>query len=169
MNKVWKEIEIAPNYLVSNNGEVKNKLNNNLLKLHKDKYGYLRVELTIGLEKKKTVLVHRLVAQAFIPNFDNLPQVNHKNEIKTDNRVENLEWCTQEYNCKYGTGQERSKKTNQINNGKKVKAIKDDKEYYFVSVKDAGRQLGIDYSNIFSCLKGRLKTTKGYRFEEVLS
>lgn len=51
----------------------------------------------------KTYLVHRLVAETFIPNIDKLPQINHKNEIKTDNRVDNLEWCDEKYNVNYGT------------------------------------------------------------------
>ena len=64
--------------------------------------GYTQVRLG-SKEGRNGHLVHRLVAKAFIPNPNNLPCVNHKNEIKTDNRVENLEWCTYEYNINYGT------------------------------------------------------------------
>lgn len=63
--------------------------------------GYLKVNLILRGEKK-TCLVHRLVAKAFIENRENLPQVNHKDEIKTNNNVENLEWCSESYNCRYG-------------------------------------------------------------------
>ena len=78
--------------------------------------GYLRV----GMYKNKTFkyyLIHRLVAQAFLPNPDNLSEVNHKDEDKSNNRVDNLEWCDRSYNMNYGTVQQRRIQTN-INNGK---------------------------------------------------
>ena len=71
------------------------------MKPAKTKGGYLRLPLTIN-NKAKSYLVHRLVALAFIPNPNNYPEVNHKNEDKTDNRVENLEWCDRSYNINYG-------------------------------------------------------------------
>lgn len=68
--------------------------------------GYKSVVLRIN-EEYVTEYIHRLVAKAFIPNPDNLPQVNHKDEDRTNNSVENLEWCTQKYNTNYGTAKER--------------------------------------------------------------
>ena len=68
--------------------------------------GYKTVSLTKD-GKTKTLFVHRLVAEAFIPNVDNLPMVNHKDEDKTNNFVENLEWCTNDYNINYGTARKR--------------------------------------------------------------
>jgi len=91
----WKKIE-GYNYYVSTEGRVKNK-NNYIMKQQIDEDGYYRV--TLSKRKKHRLLVSRLVALAFIPNPNNLPDVNHKNQYnKKDNRMCNLEWCTNLYN-----------------------------------------------------------------------
>ena len=77
--------------------------------------GYLTIDLCLNRKNKKC-LVHRLIAQAFIPNPDNLPEINHKDEDKTNNSVENLEWCDRSYNNTYGTARIRAKET-AIKNG----------------------------------------------------
>ena len=88
-------------YEVSNIGNVRNVRRNTLLRLSKNKYGYIQVWLyKNGI--KTGLKVHRLVAEAFLPNPDNLPQVNHLDEDKTNNSVDNLEWCDQKYNVNYG-------------------------------------------------------------------
>jgi hypothetical protein len=167
MDRIWKQISLTPYYEVSNDGMIRNKETKKILKGSPDKDGYLHVCLRLGLEKHKTPSIHRLVAQTFLQNPNNLLEVNHKDENKQNNNVDNLEWCTREYNYNYGSCRDRLKKSNQEKNGKKVKAIKDNKEYHFCSVKEASRILEVDKSNIFACLRGRLKTTKGYRFEVV--
>ena len=81
-----------------------------VLSIVKNKNGYLLINLYCN-EKNKKCLVHRLVAEAFVSNPDNLPEVNHKDEDKTNNRVDNLEWCNRKYNVNFGTARIRRKDT----------------------------------------------------------
>lgn len=111
--EVWKVLDFIgfDNYAISNWGRCKS-LNfhrtgcEQILKPYKNKKGYLRVNLWKNGKCKK-FQVHRLVALAFLPNSDNLPQVNHKDENPSNNRLDNLEFCDCKYNINYGTGLER--------------------------------------------------------------
>jgi hypothetical protein len=107
----WKTIEDYPDYMISNLGNVKSLKNGKekILKQEITNNGYCRVELSKDRKRKK-YLVHRLVTQTFIPNPQNLPCVNHKDENKTNNCVNNLESCDAKYNNNYGTRNERSSK-----------------------------------------------------------
>ena len=101
--EIWKTIKDYEQYKVSNLGRVARITKTKGLRClneHLNHKGYLRVEL-IKNHKPHFLRVHRLVAQAFIPNPKNLPQVNHKNGIKTDNRTDNLEWVTNEQNYEH--------------------------------------------------------------------
>lgn len=107
MEEIWKDIKgYEGKYQVSNYGSVKTlnyrRTGTARLLIPKNDKGYLAVGLYKN-GKRKMFLIHRLVAEAFIPNPENLPQVNHIDEDKTNNYVENLEWCTQSYNNNYGT------------------------------------------------------------------
>lgn len=105
-NQIWRIIEDYPDYEVSNEGLVRNVKTKRNSVVCKNKGGYGVVHLKKD-GKCYTPYVHRLVALAFIPNTENLPQINHKDENKLNNRVENLEWCTNQYNCNYGTRNRR--------------------------------------------------------------
>ena len=114
-----------------------------ILKLYTSRVGYLRVQLSLN-SKKKMYLVHRLVAEAFIPNPDNLPEVNHLDEDKTNNRVENLEFCDRKYNINFGTRKDKVRNT-AIKNGywlnlndeeRKIYHNEYQKKYYLSKKKD---------------------------------
>lgn len=108
MIEEWRQIPGYEGlYEVSSYGRVRNSKTYRILK-HWTTFGYLMV----GLSGRKKFYVHRLVAETFIPNIEKLPQVNHKDEDKTNNRVDNLEWCTAKYNINYGSRTERQKNTN---------------------------------------------------------
>lgn len=124
-----------------------------------DRFGYYRVCFTRD-GKSVYKRVNRIVAQAFIPNPDNLPQVNHKNECKTDNRVENLEWCDAKYNSNYGS---RNKKVQEAQSVWVIKlSFNNEILHFYRSAMEAERDTGISNSNINRCCKGKRKSAGGY-------
>ena len=106
MVEKWVNIENHPSYFISNFGRVFSKKSNKVMKNRVvSKNGYQQITLD-----NSQLLVHRLVAQAFIPNPNNLPCVNHKDENPGNNEFRNLEWCTYKYNSNYGTNPSRHSK-----------------------------------------------------------
>lgn len=164
MEEQWKDIYGYEGlYQVSNLGRVRSLPRNgtvNDIKILKQKRdnGYLR----ISLKKNgflKTFSVHRLVAQAFLPNDDLFKtQINHKDENKENNNVKNLEWCDAAYNNNYGTHQQRSAKSrlNHPNMSKQVNQYSLDGNFIrsFQSTKEIQRQLGFSQGHIIKCCNG---------------
>ena len=155
--EIWKDIEGYEGlYQVSNLGRVRSlnykrtgKVQN--MKLGTYPNGYKMVDLKKN-NKRKAHLVHRLVAKAFIPNPDQLCEVNHKDEDKANNAVDNLEWCSHIYNQHYGTKTERQAKSK----GKPVICITTGETYYCAS--EAMRKTGVDKGNIHKCCRGQYKS-----------
>ena len=167
MKEIWKSIKDYEGlYEISNLGRVRSLPRKgtykdiHILKLGKNHKGYLQVKLS-----KDSVLkcksIHRLVAETFIENKDNLPCINHKNEIKTDNNVNNLEWCSISYNNNYGERQKRVSKTQ----GKKVIGTNEIETLIFNSANEAEIYLkNRKGSNISQCANGKLRTAYGYKW-----
>ena len=158
----WKDAPGFPGYQVSDTGRVK-RITGTGKELRPVRYsnGYYVVNLS-----GKRIGVHRLVALAFIPNPSGLPQINHKNENKADNRVENLEWCDSRYNNNYGM---RTQKAS-ISRSTPIKQLTRDGVLIrvFYGIHEAGRQTNIDYRQIHHVLAGNRKTAGGYKWEYAL-
>lgn len=176
MEEVWKDIRgYEQVYQVSNLGRVKSlervvdfgrsyrTVHEMILKQYIQNNGYVWV----GLHKNNTqkrMLVHRLVAMAFIPNPDNLPEVNHKDENPLNNTLSNLEWCTRKYNENYGTKKQRQTLKQSI----PVAAYKDGVEIMrFASSMEAQRN-GYNQQCVRYCCRGIYKTYRGYEWRETV-
>lgn len=142
-------------YSVSDDGQVFSHIRNRELKPKLDRYGYKAVALSKD-GKSHHITVHRLVAMTFIPNPFSKKCVNHINEIKIDNRVENLEWVTVEENDNHGTRNIRM--SNSKSKKPVMQILPDGTLRYFKGVKDAGRQTGVNRCSIAACCKGRRRT-----------
>lgn len=188
MKEEWRDIKgYEGKYQVSNLGRVKSlkdshgKYREKILNIKPEEYGYIRVIL-YREGKSRHFSVHRLVAEAFIPNLDGLSQVNHKDENKQNNRVDNLEWCDRKYNCNYGTRNKRAseklkgiefteehknklsktRKEKDLSKGKnnpkahKVKCITTGKEFNYIE--EAAEYYHINRVSITMCCQGKYKS-----------
>lgn len=179
LNEKWKDVKGYEGiYQVSNLGRVKsldrkvyqkNKSNKfqyvtykgKILKSQKQRNGYLIIDLHRN-NKTKRKLVHILVAETWIPNLNSNKYINHKDSNPQNNRIDNLEWCTQSYNVKYAykNGNKiapNMKKTNQIKNGKIINT--------YISMTDAERKTGIKSANISKCCRNIRKHAGGFQWE----
>lgn len=157
--KIWA---IKDGYLVNRDGSIyklnwHNTKTMRKVRQTKENTGYLTFRC-----KGKTTYIHRFVASCFIPNPNNLPEINHKNENKTDNRVENLEWCDRKYNNNYGSRNKRDAESqkNDPKKSKKVLQYTKDGEFVneWVSLSEIGRVLGFCIGHISKCCNGKQKT-----------
>lgn len=183
MEEIWKDIKSYEGlYQVSNLGRVKHleftrpnlltggvsTIKEKMLKQRLTPFGYYTVSLSKN-GKKRLYFVHRLVAEAFILNPDNLPIINHKDENKVNNYIDNLEWCDHLYNSNYGTRNKRlsETKTNNTYNTKQVLCI--ETGIIYPSIREAERQTGIANTHIAACCthKPHYKTAGGYHWKYV--
>lgn len=160
----WKEIKDYPNYMVSNIGRVKSLGNNKtrkekILKPKKMKTGYLMFFLSKE-GKQKGFTIHRLVYKAFVGEIPDGMQVNHINEIKSDNRLENLNLMTPKENTNWGTAIQR----------RSIPILQLDKTTNYIinewpNAEEVQRQLGLNHSHIRDCCNGKRKTCGGFKWQ----
>lgn len=174
----WKDIAGYEGlYQVSNLGNIKSlarykknrgvmqEVKEKILKQTPDMVGYVKVHLSKE-GKSKCFCVHKLVALAFVPNVENKPHINHIDENKSNNRADNLEWCTATENNNYGM---HNKKIS-LTKGTRVQAFDKNGNLVmeFHSISEASRQTGINQSSISSCVAGEYKQAGGYVWKKVV-
>lgn len=172
----WKRIDLYPDYLISPKGDIYSLKKRRLLKQKIQSNGYYTVCVFDKYGKEKTVLVHRLVAMAYIPNPENKPQINHIDGNKQNNHVSNLEWVTGSENQKhaYRNGLNKFdevdwKNLKKLHEKHKKPVVKIDRFTNkilakYESIKEAGEKNGIDYKQIHATCKGKQPTAHGFKW-----
>lgn len=167
---MWKPVCNFPNYEVSSNGEVRS-INYNhtgickTLKPSISSKGYYGVIL-VKDSRRFYRSVHRLVAEAFLPNPNDLPYINHRDENKLNNKVSNLEWCTAKYNIRYGSCIDRRANKQRLTRGVSVISIDNDgNKVKYISAKEASRVTGINQGSISKCCNGERRIAGGFKWK----
>ena len=165
MKENWKEIKgFNGKYYVSVNGEIYSVPAKRILKTCVSNKGYELVCLKSPDGKRKQYTVHRLVALTFVPNPENLPLVNHKDENKLNNKAENLEWCTYSYNNTYG--EHLSKKSRTLHNPSRKECwiinLESKELMHFDSLHEAADFLQTNSTNLANVANGKYAQCKGW-------
>lgn len=162
MIEEWKNIKgYEDRYRVSNMGRTERRDSSGRwveLKQNYAGFRYYRVTFTVN-GRRKTAAVHRLVAEAFINKPDGCDFVNHKDENKTNNRVDNLEWCTFQYNCNYGSRNE--KVSSALSIPVVATVIESGETEYYPSIRVASKKLGCSERALGQAVHGKRKSFKG--------
>lgn len=164
--EVWKDIpDYEGKYQISNKGRVKSLPRNDkfckrgyeiIMKAFVCGSGYQEVLLSLD-DRRKPMLIHRMVAEAFVPNPDGKQEVNHKDGNKTNNDANNLEWVTPSENIRHSYD-------TQINKGRGRKVVCVETGEVFDSIKEAADKYGLQVPLIWKCCNGKQKTTGGYHW-----
>lgn len=162
INYEKRTIRDFPNYTIDTTGNVLNK-HGKAIQPEVTNNGYLRVSLSNDKIKHKHLSVHRVVAETFVPNPNDLPQVNHINENKRDNSVSNLEWCSPVDNLNHSHVIDKASKAKEH----KIKCVTTNTTYN--SIKEAASELNLHHSNIVACCMGRRKKCGGLEWEYELN
>lgn len=174
MSEVWKDVQGYEGlYQVSNIGRIKSlnrvisdgrSYKGKILNQRNDRVGYKDIMLSKeGIQKRYKV--HRLVAKAFLSNPLNLPQVNHKDEIKFNNNVSNLEWCDDKYNKNYGSLKEHRKQLGIKHGNSLYVYFPNGEKKKYRSIKNAAKELNINRSGIYAFLNGEVNHYSNLTFE----
>ena len=162
----WREVKEYSNYEVNQLGEIRHKKRQKILKPRDNNGGYQYVNFKIN-GKNTNFAVHRIVANAFIPNPNGYTEVNHKDYNKKNNCVDNLEWVSSSQNKQHSYLKQENKKSR----GKAVNQYTKEGIFLktFDSVSDAAKELGCCVAAISNCCLGRTKTSQGFRWSFVES
>ena len=163
-SEIWMDIpSLEGRYLASNHGRIRSLAAHyssaHILKQRINNAGYAVVDVRLSNGKRKSCYVHRLVAEAFLPNPDHLPQVNHIDENKLNNSIDNLEYCDRHYNMSYGSQPIiRSTPVGAYRNGRLAMSFKSQKEAV---------SAGFRQSSISLCIQGKIGSHKGYQWRKI--
>lgn len=160
----WKIVHECDKYEVNQNGEIRHRVRKQILSPRKNSGGYGYVCFVIN-GKRKNFAIHRIVANAFIPNPNGYLEVNHKDYNRLNNKVENLEWVSSSQNKQHSYIRIK----NHISRGKSVNQYDKNNNFIktFLTVTEAAKEMNCTASAISNCCLGKTKTSMGYRWEFV--